>query len=187
MESHKCIRMLIVKFALNGLLVHILRYRVVDIQKCYGILANAGSDKLAEYTVDIHLTGYRNSSSGETAVDITWYKTELCLECRPALSCNCNILAIALVCINPIKKSQLILCQLLKDLRLFVACAKFLLHICHNLRDSCIPCMLVKCLKQIQLRILFDFNAQIVQLLNWCVAGKEIKRSRSERNNLQIL
>ena len=51
-----------VEFALDALFVHILRNAVVDIQQGNGILADAGSDELAECSVDIYLTGYRDSS-----------------------------------------------------------------------------------------------------------------------------
>ena len=60
-ESHKGIFVCIVKFALDVLFVHIIRYGIVDIKKCYSILADTGSDELTQCTVDIYLTGYRNS------------------------------------------------------------------------------------------------------------------------------
>ena len=36
----------IVEFALDGLLIHISRYGIVDVKQCYCIVAYAGSDKL---------------------------------------------------------------------------------------------------------------------------------------------
>ena len=47
--------------------------------------------------------------------------------------------------------------------------------------------MFVKCLEQIQFRVLLDLHAQVVKLLDGSVAGKEIQRSGAERNNLQIV
>ena len=46
--------------------------------------------------------------------------------------------------------------------------------------------MLLKCLKQIQLGLLFDLDAEIIQLLDRRVAGKEVRRSGTEGNDLQI-
>ena len=38
MEAHKCICMLIIKFALNTLFIHICRNRIVDIKKSNRVL-----------------------------------------------------------------------------------------------------------------------------------------------------
>ena len=96
-EAHEGIFQGVREFALDALFVHILRNAVVDIQQGNGILADAGSDELAECSVDIYLTGYGDSSSGETAVYIAGNKAELSLKCRPAFSGDGHILAIALV------------------------------------------------------------------------------------------
>ena len=113
MESHKCIFMCIVKLALDRLFVHILRNRVIDVEQCDSILAHTGTDKLTQCAVNINLAGYRNASSGQTAVDIARNKSKLCLECRPAFSCNCNIFAGTFVRLNPVKQCQFILCKFL--------------------------------------------------------------------------
>src|SRR5699024_2944403 len=47
--------------------------------------------------------------------------------------------------------------------------------------------MLIKCLEQIQLGVLFDLNANIVELLDRCITCEEVKRSRSEADDLQII
>ena len=94
-EAHEGIFQGVREFALDALFVHILRNAVVDIQQGNGILADAGSDELAECSVDIYLTGYGDSSSGETAVYIAGNKAELSLKCRPAFSGDGHILAIA--------------------------------------------------------------------------------------------
>lgn len=113
MESHKCIFMCIVKLALDRLFVHILRNGVIDVEQCDSILAHAGTDKLTQCAVNIYLAGYRNASSGQTAVDIARNKSKLCLECRPAFSCNCNIFTGTFVRLNPVKQCQFILCKFL--------------------------------------------------------------------------
>ena len=102
MESHEGIGMLVIKFSADRLCIHILRYRVIDIKQCYGILTYAGSDKLAECSVDINLTGNRDSASCQTAVYIAGNKSKLCLECRPAFSSDGNIFAVALVVLYPV-------------------------------------------------------------------------------------
>ena len=61
MESHKCISKLIIVFSFNIFIIDILWNRVVDIKQCNCIIGNAKSDVLAECSVDINLTGYRNS------------------------------------------------------------------------------------------------------------------------------
>ena len=96
MESHERIRMSVIKVPLNGFLIHIFRNRIIDIEQGYYILADTSSDKITQRTIDIYLAGYRNASSGQTAVDITWYKTELCLKCRPAFACDGHVLAVDL-------------------------------------------------------------------------------------------
>ena len=131
--------------------MHILRHGVVDIQKCYRILADSCSDKLTESSINIYFARYRNTTLSQTAVNEARYKAKLCLERRPALTGDAYILAIASMLLNPVKKRQLILSQLLKNLRLLITCPKFCLHISNHLRDSCITCVLVKCLKQVKL------------------------------------
>ena len=101
-EAHKCIFLSIVIFALDSAVVHIRRDRIVDIQQCNSILADNRSDELTECTVNIHFAGYRNALRCQTAVHITWHKTELCLECRPAFACQCYILAIATMLFDPV-------------------------------------------------------------------------------------
>ena len=91
MESHKCIFVCIWEFALDLFFVHICRNVVVDVKQRHCILADYGSDKLAQRSVNVYLAGYRNALCGQTAVHITRNKSELCLECRRAFSCDRNI------------------------------------------------------------------------------------------------
>ena len=111
MESHKCIFMCIVKLALDRLFVHILRNGVIDVEQCDSILAHAGTDKLTQGAVNIYRARYRNTYYGQPAVDIARNKAKLCLECRPAFSCNCNIFTGTFVRLNPVKQSQFLLCK----------------------------------------------------------------------------
>ena len=96
--------------------IEVIKQKLVDQIKpigvyLFGSFAN-GTDELAECSVDIYLTGYRNASLGKTAVNVARYASELCLECRPALSCQCNELTISSVLLDPVKKSDLVLCKL---------------------------------------------------------------------------
>ena len=84
------------------LLYTYLPAHIIDIKEGYRIFADNGSDQFTQSTVDIYLTGYRDSLSGQTAVYIAGYKSKLCLERRPALSCNCHIFAVPSVLLNPV-------------------------------------------------------------------------------------
>ena len=77
MEAHECICKLVIIFALDVLIVNVLRNRVVDVKQCNSVIGNAKSDVLAECSVDINLTGYRDSSGSKTAVYIAWLKSKL--------------------------------------------------------------------------------------------------------------
>ena len=101
-ECHKCIFLGVVVFVLDVFFVHISRHRIIDIKKCDCVLADYCSDELAECTVNVYFTGYRNASCCQTAVYIAWYESELCLECRPAFSGDCHIFAVAFVFLNPV-------------------------------------------------------------------------------------
>ena len=77
METHECICQLVIISSLDVLIINVLRNRVVDVKECNSILRNAKSDVLAECSVNINLTGYRNSSGSKTAVYIARLKSEL--------------------------------------------------------------------------------------------------------------
>ncbi len=77
MESHKCICKFVIVFSFNIFVIDILRNRVVDVKQCNCIVGNAKSDVLAECSVDINFTGYRNSSGNQTAVYIARFKSKL--------------------------------------------------------------------------------------------------------------
>ena len=53
----------IIELALDLLVVDVCRNGIVDIKQCNSIIADNGTDELAECSVDIYLTGYRNASS----------------------------------------------------------------------------------------------------------------------------
>ena len=84
----------------------------------------------------------------------------------------------------PVKQCQFILCQFLQNLGFLVACTKLLFHLFGHFRNTGISGMLIEGFEQIQLGVLLDLNTQIVQLFDRCVAGQEILRTRSKRNDL---
>ena len=71
--------------ALDALLVHVLRYGVVDVEQRHGVLRDAGADILRQRAVDIHLAAHGDTAAGETAVHIAGHEAEHGLEGRPAL------------------------------------------------------------------------------------------------------
>ena len=77
MEAHECIGKLIIIFALDILIIDVLRNGVVDVKQCNSVIGNAKSDVLAKSSVDINLAGYRDSSCSKTAVYIAWLKSKL--------------------------------------------------------------------------------------------------------------
>ena len=186
-EAHEGIRELVIELALDGFVIHIVRNGVVDIQKSNLISGDAQSDVLGKSSVDIYLAGYRNALAHQAAVDIAGNELEHILECRPALGGQSNVLAIALVSLSPVKKSQLILSKLPEHFRL-LACliVHFLSHIRSNLSDSLIVFVLLIGLEQIQLGLFLNLDVQVVQLLDRSVACQEVGRAGSEGNDLQV-
>ena len=144
MESHKRIFLCIVKFTLNAFFIHIRRNCIVDIQKRHRIFADTGADKFAQRAVNIHFTRYRNAPACQAAVYITWHKSKLRLECRPAFSGDADIFTVPFVFLNPVKQGQLILRQLWQDFRLLVAGTKLFFHICHHFRNPGIILVLME-------------------------------------------
>ena len=59
-------------------------------------------------------------------------------------------------------------------------------HILADILDARVVCMLFVGNQQVQLAVLFHFNAQLVQALDGCVAGKEVLRAGAEGDDLQI-
>ena len=164
MESHKCIFLCIWEFSFNALFVHICRYCIVDIKKCYCILADSSSDKLAECSVNINLAGYRDSLCCQTA--------------------DCNVFSISSVLLDPVFQSNLILSQFRKDLRFLISCSELFFHLFYNGRDSLITFMFVISLEKVKFRIFLNLNSDIVKLLDRCITCKEIQRTWSKADDL---
>ena len=187
MESHKGIRQCIVKFSFNRCFPHGCRYGIVDIQKCYCIFADAGTNVLTQRAIDIDFAGNRNSAACQTAVDVARFKSELLRECRPAFICKRHILARPFMCLCPVKQCQLELCHTWEHLRISISGhAQLFCHIVADFLNSRIVGMCFEGDQKIQLGILFDLDAKFVKPFDRCVAGKEILWSRTKGDDLQI-
>ena len=184
-ESHKSIFVGVGILSFNLFFVHIRRNIVVDIQQSHRILADYSTNKFTQRPVNIYLAGYRNPLCGQTAVHIAGHKTELSLECRPALARDRYIFAVSLMVLDPVLQCNLILRQLCQDRRLLITGAQFFFHFFYNCRNPLVSCMLIKCLKQIQFRVLLNLHTQIVKLLDRSVACQEIQRTGTKADDLQ--
>ena len=98
----------------------------------------------------------------KTAVYITRHKSKLSLECRPALSGDGYIFAISSMSFYPVQKSQFILRQLRKYFRFHITGTQFFFHFLNLCRNSWISFMFLESFKQIQFRIFFNLNTQII-------------------------
>ena len=166
MEAHESIFQCVIEFALDIFFVNIRCNSIVNVEKSNRIVADNSSDKLTQCTIDINFAGNRDTHLCQTAVYIARNETKLCLECRPAFTGDRNELTVSFVILDPVKESDLILSKFLKDLRFLVACAKLCFHILNNIRDTSISGMVIECFKQVKLRVLFNFNIQVVKLLD---------------------
>ena len=155
MEAHEDIlrRVLVAEelLALDALLEHVLRHRVVDVEQRDGILCDAGAYEFRQSSVDVYLARHGNAAAGKTAVHVAGHETELRLEGGPALVGHSHELAAAFVSLYPVEQRQLILCELRKHLRNLVAVAQFLSHVLHHLVDARVALMLLEGLQQVKL------------------------------------
>lgn len=66
------------------------------------------------------------------------------------------------MCFHPIQQGDLILRQFGENAGFFIAFAQFRLHALNHIGNSGIPVMLMKCFEQIQLRVFFYLNPQVI-------------------------
>ena len=186
-EAHEDILLRVRGLVLDVTVVEVCRDGVVDVEQRDGIEADAGADELGKRAVDVHFAGNRDAHAGEAAVDIARNKAELRLECRPALACNGDILAVAAVLLYPVEQGDLILCELRQNLGLHVALAELFFHVFDDLRDTRVALVLIERLKEVELGVFFNLNAEVVKRLNGRVAGEEVQRARAEADDLEAL
>ena len=87
---------------------------------------------------------------------------------------------------HPVEKRQFILSQFGKYFGFLIACTQFCRHLFNFGRNTGIICMFVKCFKQIQFGIFFNFNAQVIKLFNRCVACQEVQRSGTKADDFEF-
>lgn len=80
----------------------------------------------------------------------------------------------------PVQQRQLELRHALAQLRIILALAHFLRHVFADSGDAGVASMFLVGDEQIQLGVLFDFHAQLIQTLNRGIAGEEVLRTRAE-------
>ena len=175
----------IAELAVNGILVHVVGHGIVDVQQRDRVLADAGADELAEAPVDVHLAGHGDAHARQAAVHIAGHETELGLESGPAFPGDGHVLAVSPVGLDPVKQGQLVLGQLGQDLGLLVAGAQLLLHLLHLGGDPLVPLVLLEGLEEIQLGVLLNLHAQVVELLDGRVAGQEVQGPGAEGDDFQ--
>ena len=89
--------------------------------------------------------------------------------------------------LNPVKERKLVLSKLSENFGLLIAGTELFFHLFNLCGNSGVTCMLVECFKKIKLRVLLDLNTEVVELLDGCVTSKEVERSGTEGNDLEIL
>ena len=89
--------------------------------------------------------------------------------------------------LDPIEERELILRELGEDLGFFIPRAQLLFHVRNHFGDTLVARMLVERLEEIELAVLLDLHAEVIQLLDGRVAGEEVGGTRSEGNNFQPL
>ena len=88
----------------------------------------------------------------------------------------------------PIQQSQLKLRHTGQQFRILItALTQLSSHICTNLGNTRVILMLFIGNQQIQLRVFLNFNAQLIQALDRCIAGEEVLRPRAESDHFQCL
>ena len=117
----------------------------------------------------------------EAAVNVARFKAELGREGRPAFIGKGHILSGALVRFGPVEESQFVLCHAGQEVRPGIAVfAEFFGHIGDDVGNARIVFMGLIRYEEVQFRVFFDFNAQVIERLNRSVAGEEVLRTRSE-------
>ena len=87
---------------------------------------------------------------------------------------------------RPVQKCQFKLRHALEHVGIIPAFAHFLFHVFADGWNACIACVGFIGNKQIQFRVLLDLHTEFVQALDWCIAGKEVLRTRAKGDNLEV-
>ena len=186
-EAHEGVMQGVVVLALDVLVIDVFRNAVVDIQQGHRVAGQAGADVLAQRAVDIHFAGDRDTAGSQAAVDIAGLEAELGREGGPALVGKGHILPGALMSFRPVEQGQFKLGHAVEHVRIILAFAHFLGHIGGDFSDALVAGVLFVADQQVQLAVLFDFDAQLIQALDGGVAGEEVLGTGPEGDDLQVL
>ena len=186
-EAHEGVGQAVVELALDLVFPHLCGNGVVDVEQGYGILRDTGTDILRERTVDINFAGDGDAAGSETGVDKAGLKAKLLREGRPALVGKGDVLACTLMRFGPIEQRQFELCHALEHLGIIAALTHLGGHVGADLGDALVTGVRLIAYQQIELGVLFDFHADLIQALDRSIAGEEVLRTRSEGDDLQVL
>ena len=125
------------------------------------------------------------ATGGQTGVDIARLKAELLGECGPALVGKHHIFPVALVGLGPVQQGQLELRHPLQHVGVDLL-AHLGLHLIDDAGVACVALVGVVGDQQVQLGVLLDLDAQLVQALDWGVAGEEVLGPGAEGDDLQV-
>src|SRR5699024_261526 len=160
---------------------------VVDVQQGDGVAGDADADVLAQSAVDVHLAGNGDAAACQAGVDKAGLKAELAGEGRPALVGKGHVLAAALVGLGPVQQRQLKLRHAGQQVGVVAALAHLGGHVGADVGDAGVVGVLLVSHQQVQLAVLLDLDAQLVQPLDGGVAGKKVLRAGAEGDDLKPL
>ena len=186
-EAHEGIGQRVIEPAANVLFIDVAGHGVVDVQQRHRVAGNARADVFAQRAVNVHLARHGNAARGQTAVDKAGFEAELPRERRPALVGERDVLPRALVRLRPVQQRQLKLRHALVQVGVIPSLAHLLRHIGAHLGDAPVARVGMIADQQVELAVLFNFHAQLIQSLNGRVAGEEVLRARAEGDDFESL
>ncbi len=159
---------------------------VVDVQQGRWCEARELAHILADRAVDVHFASDGNAALGEAAVDVAGDEAEFGLEGRPALVGHHGIVAHAEVGVEEAGQCQFVTGQLGQQVGVGVTLAQFGSHVFGDHCDFRI--VLIDGFvepQEVELAVLHDLDAEVVDRLNRRVAGQEVLGPRAESEDLE--
>ena len=183
-EAHEGVLDAVVEPAGDVLVVDVLGDGVVDVQQGDGVAGDAGADVLAQRAVDVHLAGHGDAPGGQAGVHVAGLKAELLREGGPALVGEGHVLPGALVVLGPVQEGELKLGHPLQQVG--VDPRHLGLHVGGHLGDALVTGVGLIGHQQVQLGVLLDLHAQLIEALDGGVAGEEVLGPGTEGDDLQV-
>ena len=185
-EAHEGIGEGVVELALDVLLIEVGGDGVVDVEQGDGVAGDAHADVLAERAVDVDLAADGDAAADEAAVHVAGLEAELLREGGPALVGEGDELPRALVLLGPVEQGDLELRHALAHLGIVAALAHLLGHVLADGGDALVAGVGLVGHEQVELAVLLDLDAELIEALDGGVAGEEVLRARAEGDNLQL-